>query len=138
MKFLLDTNVLSDIGNGRPWAGRLAAKIDLYGEHRCFVSAVSYAEMLAGLKIGAARLSQAKAAALRAIYGSVAVLPFDREAAVAAAEIRGAVKGKQLPMLDSLIAGHAVAGGFMLVTADAKDYGRMQGLRWVNWRPTAT
>ncbi len=34
-----------------------------------------------------------------------------------------------------MIAGHAVAAGLMLVTADSKDYGRMPGLSWINWRP---
>lgn len=135
MNFLLDSNVLSDIGNGKLWAARLAAKIALYGRHRCFLSAVSYAEMLAGITTGAGRLSKHRSASLVEIYESIEVLPFDRDAARAASTIRGAVKGKPLPMLDSFIAGHAKATGLMLVTADAKDYGRMPGLSWVNWRP---
>ena len=37
-------------------------------------------------------------------------------------------------MLDSMAAGHAIAEGLMMVTADDKDFGRMPGLDWVNWR----
>jgi tRNA(fMet)-specific endonuclease VapC len=135
VNFLLDSNVLSDIGNSRPWAPVLVAKVALYGEHRCFVSAVSYAEMLAGLAIGVGRLSKKKAADLAAIYESFEILSFTRAAAVEFAGIRAAIKGKAPPVLDSMIAGRAKADGLILVTADAKDYGRMPGLHWVNWRP---
>jgi predicted nucleic acid-binding protein len=64
-------------------------------------------------------------------------LAFDRDAARAAAAIRNSAKGGPLPKMDSPIAGHAKSAGMMLVTADAKDTGRMPGLAWVNWRPTA-
>ena len=62
------------------------------------------------------------------------VLPYHREAACAASDLQVGVKGRPLPMLDSMAAGHAIAEGLMMVTAYDKDFGRMPGLDWVNWR----
>jgi tRNA(fMet)-specific endonuclease VapC len=137
VKFLLDTNVLSDIGNQKPWHRHLVSKIALYGEHRCFLSSIGYAEMLSGLIEGRTRMSKQKLRELEFLYETLEVLAFDRDAARAAAAIRNSAKGGPLPKMDSLIAGHAKSAGMMLVTADAKDTGRMPGLAWVNWRPTA-
>lgn len=135
MNFLLDANVLSDIGNKKPWAGRLRSKISLYGAHRCFLSAIAYTEMLSGLATESGRLSKAKREDLAVIYESLVVLPYGVEAARETVALRAAAQGKPLPKLDSMIAGHAVAAGLMLVTADSKDYGRMPGLSWNDWRP---
>ena len=134
MKFLLDSNVLSDIGNERPWGGRLLSKIGQYGAHRCFLSAVTYTEMLSGLRSHAGRLTKQKSADLALIYETLEVLPYHREAARAAAFLQAGTKGKLLPKIDCMVAGHAIADGFMMVTADDKDFSRMPGLTWVNWR----
>ena len=136
MNFLFDANVLSDIGNRNPWARRLEDKIALYGAHRCFLCAVSYAETLAGITRESGKISKAKAGELAVIYRSYEVLPFGRAEAEAASKFRVLRKGAQLPALDSMIAGHAKVAGLRLVTADDKDFGRMPGLDWVNWSTT--
>jgi len=91
--------------------------------------------MLSGMLEGSARLSRQKAADLEVLYETLEVLPFDREAARAAALIRTGATGAALPKIDDLTAGHYKAAGLTLVTADAMDYGRMPGLAWVNWGP---
>ena len=48
-RFLLDSNVISDYGNNKPWAGKILQKISLYGLHRCHVSAVTWHELTFGL-----------------------------------------------------------------------------------------
>ena len=40
-RFMLDTNVLSDIGNERAGWQRIVGKIALYGQHRCVLSATT-------------------------------------------------------------------------------------------------
>lgn len=72
---------------------------------------------------------------LRVVYESIQVLPFDRDAARVANALHASAKGRPLPMLDCIIAGHAISAGMKPVTADNKDYSHMPGLDWMNWRP---
>ena len=70
--------------------------------------------------------------ALRDFLGTAIVLPFDSAAAKAAANMRLTLRSQPLSALDALIAGHALALGLVLVTADA-DFKRVPGLRTENW-----
>lgn len=128
-QFLLDTNVLSDYGNGRPWAGKIGAKINLYGSHRCYVSAITWHELTFGLgALGSARRTQ-----LNAVYANYPFVPLDRAASIAAAQVRLDLGSKGIGLADALIAGQAIAGGFTLVSNNAKQFARVPGLQWVNW-----
>jgi len=71
-------------------------------------------------------------AALRDFLGTAMVIPFDGVAAASAAAVRHVLRAKQLSAYDALIAGHALALGCVLVTADA-DFKRVPGLRTENW-----
>ena len=112
-RFLLDSNVISDYGNGRPWAGKIIRKIDLYGGHRCYVSAITWHELMFGL--GA--LGGKRRASLSALYAGYQLVPFDRVAGSAAAQVRLDLGSKGIGLADALIAGQAIAGGFTLVSA---------------------
>ena len=128
-RFLLDSNVISDYGNDKPWAGKILQKISLYGLHRCHVSAVTWHELTFGL--GA--LGGKRRAGLSALYASYQLVPFDRAAAIASAQVRIDLGSKGIGLADALIAGQAMAGGFVLVSNNAKQFSRVSGLDWVNW-----
>ena len=128
-RFLLDSNVVSDFGNGRAWAGAIGAKIDLYGGHRCYVSAITWHELMFGL--GALRGK--RRASLDALYAGFQLVAFDRAAALASAQVRLDLGSKGIDLADAMIAGQAMAGNYVLVSNNVRHFARIKGLHWVNW-----
>lgn len=83
MRFLLDTNVLSDLL--RHPQGRIAARIAAVGEERVCTSIVVAAE----LRYGATRKGSVRLPAqVAAILGAVDVVPFETPADIVYGEIR--------------------------------------------------
>lgn len=125
--FLLDTNVLSALMRGTP-APEVAAFVSREPAERLFTAAVCQAEILAGLAVmpeGRRRL--ALEAAARAMFQEDfdgRVLPFDRGAAVAYAEIFAGRRrlGRPGPMADLIIASIARSQGFSVVTRNVADF----------------
>ena len=63
------------------------------------------------------------------------LLPFDDSASLEAAKVRAILekKGKGIGPYDTLIAGHTLAVGGRLVTANTREFGRVPGLKLENW-----
>lgn len=66
---------------------------------------------------------------------AVTTLPFEEKAARAAARIRFELERAGAPVgpLDTLIAGIAAAWDAILVTRNVREFGRIGGLRTVDW-----
>ena len=66
---------------------------------------------------------------------SVRILPFDEEDARAAGGIEAELRARGTPIgaYDILMAGQAVRRGLTLVTANVREFSRVQGLRWEDW-----
>ena len=65
---------------------------------------------------------------LRQFFSRIPILPFDRQAAIAYAQLpfrRGS--------FDRLIAAHALAGGLTLVTNNERDFAGVADLKLENW-----
>lgn len=64
-----------------------------------------------------------------------AILPFDDPASLEAAKIRAGLekKGQGIGPYDTLIAGHAVALGAILITSNTREFSRVRGLKLENW-----
>ena len=62
-------------------------------------------------------------------------IAFDAEDARAAAEIRAALRqlGTPIGPYDVLIAGQAMARGLTVVTANRREFGRVEGLKMEDW-----
>ena len=135
-RYLLDTNVLSDIGNERAGWQRIVGKISLYGQHRCDISAITSHELRFGIASAEGKLKNSTIALLNEVYAGFEVLPFDEAAAAQAVVCRTALRipGKSIGWPDVMIAGHALALGATLVTANTREFGRVPGLVTVNWR----
>ncbi len=73
--------------------------------------------------------------AFEAFCASVAVLPFDDEAAEVAATVRVTLerRGRPIGPHDLLIAATAVARGATLVTHNRREFARIDGLRCEDW-----
>lgn len=73
---------------------------------------------------------------MRALLGAISVLPFEREDARVAAQLRAALGRRGTPMgaYDLLLATSALRRGLTLVTHDARGFVRVGGLGLEDWR----
>jgi tRNA(fMet)-specific endonuclease VapC len=129
-RYLLDTNILSDLV--RQPQGRVFARIREVGEEAICTSIVVAAELRFGaVKKGSDRLS----AQIEAILSAIDVRPFDVPADAAYAELRAQleVKGTPIGGNDMLIAAHALATDCIVVTANTKEFRRVEKLQVMNW-----
>ena len=108
MRYLLDTNVVSDLV--RNPQGKVAQRIRKVGEARVCTSIIVAAELRYGAaKKGSARLS----AQLEAVLSVLEVLPFEPPADAIYASLRAGLEeaGTPIGANDMLIAAHALALG---------------------------
>lgn len=130
MRYLLDTNIVSDLV--RNPQGLVAERIRKVGEARVCTSIIVAAE----LRYGASKKAQPRLAAqLEAVLGALDVLPFEAPADTAYGLIRTRLEqaGRPIGGNDLLIAAQAVTLGCMVVTANEREFGRIDGLRHENW-----
>lgn len=129
-RYLLDTNIVSDLV--RHPRGLVAGRIRQEGEAAVCTSVIVAAE----LRYGAAkRGSERLTAQLGAVLGALDVLPFEPPADAVYAELRVALERAGTPIggNDLLIAAQAVATGHVLVTANEREFGRIDSLAAENW-----
>lgn len=120
--FFLDSNICVYLLEGlSPLALR---RIERCRPGEVVTSAIAYAEVVRGVDSKDAEA----VAKVEALFGLVAVLPFDAAAARAYTEVpfkRGT--------FDRLIAAHALALGLTLVTNNEADFADVPGLKIENW-----
>ncbi|MDU4128530.1 type II toxin-antitoxin system VapC family toxin [Pantoea sp.] len=132
--YMLDTCICSFIMREQPEAVIRRLEQAVLRNHRIVVSAITYAEMRFGA-IGKnasprhGKLVDAFCARLDVI------LPWDRAAVDATAEIKAALASAGTPIgpNDTAIAGHAIATGAILVTNNVREFERVPGLVFEDW-----
>ena len=67
--------------------------------------------------------------------GPIEILDFEAADARAAGEVRAALErdGRPIGAYDALIAGQSVRRGLTLVTANSREFERVDGLMWEDW-----
>ena len=132
MRYLLDTNVVSDFVRGHEAVGH---RLRATRPQEVAVSTVTLMEVEYGLALDPGR-SRRLAPLLDGMLGSVRVLPFSRADARSAGGVRAALRGKGRPIgpYDVLLAGCALSRGLTLVTANTGEFTRVTGLAIENWR----
>lgn len=82
-------------------------------------------------KKGSVRLSDQVAA----ILGAIEILPFEEPADRVYALLRSSLEQKGQPIggNDLLIAAQALSLGFKLVTANEREFAKIENLQWENW-----
>lgn len=121
----MDTNICSAIIRGQDDA---FARRSLLNWPEVAISAITALE----LEFWAHNTGPHRSQRIRLLLKQHEICSFDAAAATKAAEVRSALSSKPLAAYDALIAGHALALGCVLVTADA-DFKRVPGLRTENW-----
>jgi tRNA(fMet)-specific endonuclease VapC len=135
VKFLLDTNVFSELSKEEPQRRVLSR----FHQHRLAVA--SCAPVLHELQFGVLRMPEGerRERLWNFVNGfldeGVETLPYDRKAAEihARERARAAAKGILWPTVDGQIAAIAVANNAALVTRNTSDFRRFPGLRLADW-----
>jgi tRNA(fMet)-specific endonuclease VapC len=130
MRYLLDTNVVSDLV--RNPQGAVAKRIRMVGETQVCTSIIVAAE----LRYGAAKKDSPKLSAqLESILRVLETLPFEAPADAAYGQLRSRLEKAGTPIggNDLLIAAQTLALGYTIVTDNEKEFARVSGLRCQNW-----
>jgi tRNA(fMet)-specific endonuclease VapC len=130
MRYLLDTKIVSDLV--RNPQGKVAQRIRKVGETQVCTSIVVAAE----LRYGAAKKGSPRLAAqLEAVLGALEVLPLEPPVDAAYGSLRTRLEraGTPIGANDLLIAAHALALGYTIITDNEKEFARVEDLQLQNW-----
>jgi tRNA(fMet)-specific endonuclease VapC len=130
MRYLLDTNIVSDLV--RNPQGKVAQHIRKVGEAQVCTSIIVAAELRYGAtKKGSPRLL----AHLEAVLGALEVLPFEVPADAAYGLLRTRLEqvGRPIGANDLLIAAQTLSLGCTIVTDNDKEFAHVEDLRGENW-----
>jgi tRNA(fMet)-specific endonuclease VapC len=134
LNYLLDTNVCIAVLNET--SPQIEARVlkELRANSQLSVSTVSVFELWYGVAKSARRQSNAqKLTAFLANW--INLLSFDDEDARIAGELRAGMEaiGRPVGDYDLLIAGQALRHKMTVVTANAREFGRIKNLSWEDW-----
>jgi len=132
VKYLLDTNVLSDFARGEQ---AVMARLRREAPPQLAVSVVTEMEVECGLARNP-NLAPPVREAMRMLLNTISVLPFEREDARVAAQLRASLNSQGTPIgaYDLLLASCALRRGLKIVTHDAREFVRVGGLGLEDWR----
>ena len=132
MKYLLDTNVLSDFARGEP---AVMARLRQEAPLQLTVSVITEMEVEYGLARNPG-LAPRTRATMRTLLNAVSVLPIEREDARVAAHLRASLNSQGMPIgaYDLLLAACALRRGLKIVTHNAREFARVGGLGLEDWR----
>lgn len=132
MKLLLDTNICIDIIRERPQP--VLDRFKTYAVGDIGISVVTLAELEYG--VSASSRPTKNREALEQFVSPLEIIPFDRPATAAYGRLRAALekKGQMIGSMDLLIAAHAGSLDVRLVTHNAKEFGRVSGLKIEDWQ----
>jgi tRNA(fMet)-specific endonuclease VapC len=130
MRYLVDTNIISDMIRN-PY-GKVSLRVRQAGDDRVCTSIIVAAE----LRYGAAKRGSAKLTTrIEGALDRLDVLSFEAPADRIYRALRARLekKGRVIRAHDLLIAAHALAVGFTLVTGNEREFVRIPELSKENW-----
>ena len=97
------------------------------------ISSVTYAELVHGVE--KSKAVEKNRVALALLFANIEIMNFDSLAAESYGKIRADLEKAGTPIgpLDTMIAGHAKALGYTVVTNNIKEFERVKGLKLENW-----
>jgi tRNA(fMet)-specific endonuclease VapC len=134
IEYVLDTNACIALINGSSVTVRSRLKRTLGDGGVVCVSAVVLHELWYGVSKSVRRDYNTERVQTF-LSGPIEILHFDDADARAAGEVRALLEqaGTPIGAYDVLIAGQAVRRGITLVTANAREFERVDGLMWEDW-----
>jgi len=131
MRYLLDTNTCISAMRNEP---AVVARMLATSPGDCAISTITSYELYTGVE--KCSDPSREVAKVGTLLRTVHTLPFDSAAAQEAARTRAKLESQGFPIgpYDILLAGHALAAGLILVTANTAEFSRVAGLVVENWR----
>lgn len=131
MRYLLDTNICIYLIRRRP--AQVRERFERCAVGDIGLSTVTLAELQYGVAKSAFPTQNQEA--LEAFTLPLVVVPFDAAAAVAYGSARADLERQGIPIgaMDLLIAAHALSLRVILVTNNAREFARVEGLQVENW-----
>jgi len=128
---MLDTNICSYILKNRPPQVRDKLKTAINPT----ISSIVYAELCFGIRLSAPHLQKPRRQQLRQFTDLLEIIDWNQVAARHYADIRATLKqrGAIIGNMDLLIAAHARSLDCVLVTNNAREFQRVEGLKIENW-----
>lgn len=127
--YLLDTDAVVDVLRGRHG---VAERLGQISPEDIGVSAMTVAELLYGSLCSGD--PERSAREVRRFLEVVRTIPFGRAAAVAHSKIRHSLRKQTIGPNDLVIAATAVSSKATVVTANVREFSRVEGLVVENWR----
>ena len=136
MGLLIDTSVLIQIERSGAEAVSL---LDSAGDQPVFLAAISASELLHGVHRANTAIRRGRRGRfVESIFDLVPILPFDLEIATVHSRIWAdlASRGQMIGAHDLLIAATALHHRHTVVTSNAREFGRVDGLDLMIWPPS--
>jgi tRNA(fMet)-specific endonuclease VapC len=129
--FLLDTDTCIDVLRG---VKRVAQKLEQLSPDDCCVSVISAFELYAGVYF--TRHPEREKWKVDKLLYLLSVIPFDQVAAEEAARLRNDLQHAGTPIgpYDLLIAAQAIRSKYTLVSANIREFSRIESLNLESWR----
>ena len=131
MRYMLDTNICIYAIKHKP--EQVLLRLQKHDPSEICISSVTYAELVHGVEKSQA--IERNRVALALLLAKIEIMNFDALAAESYGKIRADLEkaGKPIGPLDMMIAGHAKALGYVVVTNNTKEFERVEGLKLENW-----
>ena len=133
MRYLLDANIISDFV--RNPKGKVAQRIRSLGQAQICTSIIVAAELRYGAAKGGSRILSDR---IEETFQTLDVLPFEPPADSIYGSLRARLErtGRIIGANDLLIAAHALALGYTIVTDNEREFARVEDLPRENWLRT--
>ncbi|NJL54268.1 type II toxin-antitoxin system VapC family toxin [bacterium] len=134
MRFLLDTNILSEPRRRLPEA-EILAQLQRY-QAESAIAATTWHELKYGCdRLPASKRKQQLTNYIKSLHATMPILPYDEAAATwhAAERSRLSLLGRTPAFADGQIAAIAATQGLILVTRNERDYQPFANLQLANW-----
>lgn len=131
MRYLIDTCIVSYFVRGEH---RILEHIKSTPPNEICISTITQMEIEFGLALNAVRAKKIRPV-MHHFLGSINILPFTNDDAHYAANIRAKLQklGNPIGAYDVLLAGCALSRDLIFVTANTKEFQRVNGLEIENW-----
>ena len=131
MRYMLDTNICIYAIKHKP--EQVFIRLQEHDPIDICISSVTYAELVDGVE--KSKAIEKNRVALVLLLANIEIMNFDSLAAESYGKIRADLEKAGTPIgpLDMMIAGHAKALAYTLVTNNTKEFERVKGLKLENW-----
>ena len=131
MRYMLDTNICIYAIKHKP--EQVFMRLQEHDPIDICISSVTYAELVHGVE--KSKAIEKNRVALALLLANIEIMNFDSLAAESYGKIRADLEKAGTPIgpFDMMIAGHAKALGYTVVTNNTKEFARVKGLKLENW-----